>query len=137
METLYTAHASATGGRDGHARTDDGKVDVQLRLPKEMGGDGKGTNPEQLFASGYSACYLGALGFVARQEKVTMPKDASVAADVSIGKIEGGFGLGVVLTVTLPGIARDQAQMLVDKAHHVCPYSNATRGNIEVKTNIA
>jgi len=137
METLYTAHANATGGRDGHARTDDGKVDVQLRLPKEMGGDGKGTNPEQLFASGYSACYLGALGFVARQEKVTMPKDASVAADVSIGKIEGGFGLGVVLTVTLPGIARDQAQMLVDKAHHVCPYSNATRGNIEVKTNIA
>jgi Ohr subfamily peroxiredoxin len=135
MDAIYTAHASATGGRDGRAKTDDGKVDVTLRLPKEMGGDGQGTNPEQLFACGYSACFLGAVGFVAREEGVAMPKDASVAADVGIGKLERGFGLKVTLKISLPGVERDKAQKLVDRAHaEICPYSNATRGNIEVQT---
>jgi lipoyl-dependent peroxiredoxin len=136
MERLYTAHATATGGRDGRAKTDDGKVEVGLSRPKEMGGDGSGTNPEQLFACGYAACFLGAVGFVAQQQKVAMPKDASVSAAVGIGKIEGGFGLAVELEISLPGIEASQARELVEKAHRVCPYSNATRGNIEVKSTI-
>jgi Ohr subfamily peroxiredoxin len=137
-KVLYTAHASATGGREGHAASDDGKVDVKLSTPKEMGGSGgEGTNPEQLFAAGYSACFLGAVKFVASKTKTTIPADAKVSADVGIGQIPTGFGIQVVLTVSLPGVARDQAQSIVDQAHIVCPYSNATRGNIDVTVKVA
>lgn len=128
----YTAEATTTGGRDGHAKTSDGKVDLGLALPREMGGTGEGTNPEQLFACGYSACFLSALKFVAGKEKVAVPRDAAITARVGIGSTPTGFGLQVELRISLPGIARDEAQTLVDKAHTVCPYSNATRGNIDV-----
>ncbi len=134
---LYTAEAAATGGRDGRARTSDGKIDVRLTPPKEMGGTGEGTNPEQLFACGYSACFLGAIKFVAGKEKVAVPADASITGRVGIGPIPTGFGLQVELRISLPGMDREQAQALVDKAHVVCPYSNATRGNIEVKLTLA
>lgn len=138
MPILYTAHATSTGGRDGRGKTDDGKVDVQLSLPKEMGGDNKGTNPEQLFAIGYSACYLGAIRFVAGQDKVVITPDANVTAHVGVGPREdgGGFGLDVALDVTLPGLDRATAQDITTKAHVVCPYSHATKGNIKVTTNI-
>ncbi|MFA5120336.1 organic hydroperoxide resistance protein [Zavarzinia sp.] len=135
---LYTAHASATGGRDGSAATDDGRLSVKLSVPKELGGDsGPGTNPEQLFASGYSACFLSALKFVARAAKVALPDAAKVSAAVSIGPIPTGFGLAVSLTVSVPGVERAVAEELVQKAHVVCPYSNATRGNIEVSLTVA
>lgn len=140
MKVVYTAHAHATGGgRDGQARTDDGKVDVKLSVPKEMGGAGEGTNPEQLFASGYSACFLGALRFVAGKEKVTIPSDAKVAADVGIGPRDDGtgFGLEVALTITAPGVDKAVLEDLVQKAHVVCPYSHATRGNIPVSLTVA
>jgi Ohr subfamily peroxiredoxin len=139
IKAIYTAEATATGGRNGHSRTSDGVLDVDLSVPKDMGGPGKPgtTNPEQLFATGYSACYLGAVGFVARQEKITLSDDAAVTARVGIGQIPGGFGLEVALHVSLPGVDRAKAQELVDKAHTVCPYSNATRGNIKVTTTIA
>jgi len=136
MDAIYTAHASATGGREGHARTDDGKVDVTLAPPKELGGNGNGTNPEQLFAAGYSACFLGAVKFVARQEKLTVPDDAKVSAAIGIGKIEGGFLIKADLEVHIPGLTKAQVEDLVAKAHHVCPYSNATRGNIELTTTV-
>ncbi|MCA3554021.1 organic hydroperoxide resistance protein [Aestuariivirga sp.] len=138
MPIAYTAHATSTGGRDGHGRTDDGKLDVQLSLPKEMGGDNKGTNPEQLFAVGYSACYLGAIRFVAGNEKVTIAPDASVAAHVGVGPREDGrgFGLEVALDVHLPGLDKAQAEDITAKAHVVCPYSHATKGNIKVTTKI-
>lgn len=137
-KTLYTAHASATGGRDGHARSADGVLDLALSTPKELGGaGGPGTNPEQLFACGYAACFLGALKFVARAQNVAVPSDASVAAAVGIGPIPQGFGIEVALTVTLPGLAHDQAEKLVAAAHQVCPYSNATRNNIDVKLTVA
>lgn len=141
MEILYTAHAKATGGgrEDGHARTDDGKLDLDLSTPKEMGGSGgPGTNPEQLFASGYSACFLGALRAVAGKEKVELPKETSVAADVGFGKRDDGdgFGLRVGLTVTAPGLDNETVKSLMDKAHIVCPYSHATRGNIEVSLTV-
>jgi osmotically inducible protein OsmC len=132
---LYTAHAHTTGGRTGTSKTDDGRLSVTLDTPKAMGGnDGPGTNPEQLFAAGYSACFLGALKAVGRSEKVKIPDDATIDAAVSFGqRAEGpGFGLAVAMTVTLPGIDHGQAVALVQKAHQVCPYSNATRGNIEV-----
>ncbi|BBX04332.1 organic hydroperoxide resistance protein [Mycolicibacterium moriokaense] len=134
MKTLYTAEALATGeGRDGHGRTSDGKLDLDLAIPKEMGGSGNGTNPEQLFAVGYAACYHSALRLVGRQENADV-SDSSVGARVSIGQLEnGGFGLAVELEVTLPNLEHDVAQQLSDKAHQVCPYSNATRGNIDVK----
>ena len=133
-KVVYTAHASANGGRDGHGRSSDGRVDVVLMPPKEMGGTGEGVNPEQLFAVGYSACFLGAVKFVAGQEKVQVPADAKVDSAVSIGPIPKGFGIAVELKVSLPGIDRAVAQKLVDRAHNeVCPYSNATRGNIDVK----
>jgi len=128
----YTAHAHTTGGRDGRATTDDGLLDVRLAPPKEMGGKGDATNPEQLFAAGYSACFLGALKYVAGQKKVALPADAAIDASVSIGPIPTGFGLAVELAISLPGLERAAAQELVDAAHIVCPYSNATRGNIEV-----
>ena len=138
MPIAYTANATSTGGRDGHGRTDDGKLDVKLSLPKEMGGDGKGTNPEQLFAVGYSGCYLGAVRFVAGKEKVTVTPDASVTAHVGVGMREdgGGFGLEVTLDVHLPGVDKAVAEDIAAKAHVVCPYSHATRGNIKVTTRV-
>lgn len=138
MPIAYTAHATSTGGRDGRGKTDDGKLDLALSLPKEMGGDNKGTNPEQLFAIGYSACYLGAIRFVAGKEKVTITPDASVTAHVGVGPREdgGGFGLEVTLDVSLPGLSKAQAEDIANKSHVVCPYSHATKGNIKVTTNI-
>jgi len=134
---VYTAHASATGGRDGHARSSDGLVDVKLAVPKEMGGAGGGSNPEQLFASGYSACFLGAIRFVAGKEKLKIADDAKVEAAVGIGPIPTGFAIKVDLTVMLPGLDHAKAQEIVDAAHIVCPYSNATRGNVEVTITVA
>ncbi|RZI83228.1 MAG: organic hydroperoxide resistance protein [Rubrivivax sp.] len=135
-KVLYTAHATATGGRDGRAVTSDNLLDVSLALPKEMGGTGKGTNPEQLFAAGYSACFLGAMGFVAGQQKKPLPAGTNVQGDVSIGPIPTGFGIQVALNITLPGMAKEDAQKLVEAAHVVCPYSNATRNNIDVTLNV-
>jgi Ohr subfamily peroxiredoxin len=134
---VYTAHASATGGRDGRAVSSDGLVDVKLAVPKEMGGAGGGSNPEQLFASGYSACFLGAIRFVAGKEKLKIADDAKVEAAVGIGPIPTGFAIKVDLTVTLPGLDPAKAQEIVDAAHIVCPYSNATRGNVEVTITVA
>jgi Ohr subfamily peroxiredoxin len=140
---VYTAHAHTTGGRaDGRSKTDDGRLDVKIDTPKAMGGnDGPGTNPEQLFAAGYSACFLGAIKAVARNEKVKIPDDAQIDASVSFGENanEGaiGYNIAVELKVTIPGFDRAQAEDLVHKAHQVCPYSNATRGNVDVKLTIA
>ena len=135
---LYTAHAKATGGRDGSAASDDGRLKVKLSIPKELGGPGgEGTNPEQMFAAGYAACFIGALKFVAGRDKVAVPADASIESAVGIGQIPGGFGINVELKVSLPGVARDTAERLVGEAHKVCPYSNATRGNIDVKLIVA
>src|SRR5699024_694075 len=133
---VYIAEATATGGRDGRARTSDGKLDVRLTPPKEMGGTGEGSNPEQLFACGYSACFLGALQLVAGKEGIALPTDAAITGKVGIGPIPTGFGLQVELRIALPGLPPEQAQALVDKAHIVCPYSNATSGNIEVKLTL-
>jgi len=133
MNTLYTAEALTTGdGRNGHARTSDGKLDLELSIPKEMGGSGVGTNPEQLFAVGYAACFHSALRLIGRQEKADI-SDSAVGARVSIGNLDnGGFGLAVELEITLPHVEHAAAQQLTEKAHQVCPYSNATRGNIDV-----
>lgn len=131
-KVLYTAHASATGGRDGRATTSDGQLDAKLAVPKEMGGAGNGLNPEQLFAAGYSACFLGAIRFVAGQQKITVSPDAKIEGAVGIGQIPQGFGIQVDLKISLPGMEKDAAQKLVEAAHQVCPYSNATRGNIDV-----
>jgi Ohr subfamily peroxiredoxin len=136
-QVLYKAHATATGGRDGVAKSSDGLLDVKLAVPKEMGGAGGGVNPEQLFAAGYSACFIGALKFVAGMQKIPVPADASIDATVGIGKTPNGFGIEAQLVVKLPGVDRAVAQALVDKAHQVCPYSNATRGNIEVTITLA
>lgn len=130
---VYSATAKATGGRDGHATTSDEKLNVTLGVPKEMGGNGEGTNPEQLFAAGYSACFLGAVRFVGSKEKIMIPENASVTGTVGIGGIPTGFGIQAELKVSLPGIDPVVAQSLIDKANIVCPYSNATRGNIELK----
>lgn len=136
-KTLYVAHATATGGRDGRAVSSDQQLDVALATPRELGGaGGAGTNPEQLFAAGYAACFIGALKVVAAKEKVALPADTSIAADVGIGPIPNGFGIEVTLNVSVPGLARELAESLVQKAHVVCPYSNATRGNIDVTLNI-
>ncbi|WP_423193874.1 organic hydroperoxide resistance protein [Cupriavidus sp. H18C2] len=131
-KVLYTAHASATGGRDGRATTSDGQLDAKLAVPKEMGGAGNGLNPEQLFAAGYSACFLGAIRFVAGQQKITISPDAKIDGAVGIGQIPQGFGIQVELKISLPGMEKEAAQKLVEAAHQVCPYSNATRGNIDV-----
>ena len=133
MKTVYTAEALATGeGRDGKGRSSDGRLDLDLAIPKEMGGSGDGTNPEQLFAVGYAAFFHSALRLVGRQEKADVSNSA-VGARVSIGQLDtGGFGLAVELEVTLPNVDQDTARQLTAKAHEVCPYSNATRGNIEV-----
>jgi osmotically inducible protein OsmC len=133
ITALYTAHASATGGRDGRATSNDKQLDVKLSTPKELGGaGGEGTNPEQLFAAGYSACFLGALKFVANREKISIPSNVSVQGSVGIGTIPNGFGISVELKIDLPNMDKTQAQKLIDMAHIVCPYSNATRGNIAV-----
>lgn len=137
-KVLYRAQAQATGGRDGRAVSSDNALDVALATPRELGGaGGAGTNPEQLFAAGYSACFLGALKFVASKEKIALPAQTSVTGNVGIGQIPTGFGIEVELQITVPGIERDVVQGLVDKAHVVCPYSNATRGNIAVTLTIA
>lgn len=136
-KVLYTAKAHTTGGRDGRSVSDDGLLDVKLSPPKALGGAGGATNPEQLFAAGYSACYLSALKHVAGMKKVAVPADAAVDASVDIGPIAQGFGLAVQLVVHLPGLDRAVAQDLMDSAHQVCPYSNATRGNIEVGLRLA
>jgi Ohr subfamily peroxiredoxin len=133
-KVLYTAHAKAQGGRDGRAVSSDNVLDVKLATPKELGGaGGVGTNPEQLFAAGYSACFLGALKYVASQEKVALPAETTIDGSVGIGQIPTGFGIEVELKVTIPGLEQAAAEALVQKAHVVCPYSNATRGNIDVK----
>lgn len=137
IDVLYTATATAEGGRDGRVATDDGKLDVVVTPPKEMGGSGEGSNPEQLFAAGYSACFQGALGVVARQEKADIT-GSRVTAKVAIGKAGGGgFGLEVELSVSIPNVDATTAQQLVEAAHQVCPYSNATRGNIKVDLIVA
>ena len=130
---LYRAYAEATGGRDGRAISSDGVLDVSLTTPRELGGaGGEGTNPEQLFAAGYSTCFLGALKFVAARDKHNLPKDTSIEGIVGIGAIPNGFGIEVELRIDLPGLDRQEARAIIDKAHIVCPYSNATRGNIDV-----
>ncbi|MFJ3823347.1 organic hydroperoxide resistance protein [Streptomyces nodosus] len=132
MDALYTAVATATHGREGRAVSSDGKLDLQLAFPVEMGGDGQGTNPEQLFAAGYAACFASALGVVGRQAKVDV-SDAAVTGEVGIGKQGEGFALAVTLRVELPdSIDKATGRKLVEQAHQVCPYSNATRGNIPV-----
>lgn len=137
-KVLYAATATATGGRDGRATSADGVLDVQLSTPRELGGaGGPGTNPEQLFAAGYSACFLGALKFVAGQQKVALPAATTVTGKVGIGQIPTGFGIEAQLTIAAPGLDRSTLQALVDQAHIVCPYSNATRGNIDVALVIA
>ena len=133
MDTLYTAVATATHGREGRAVTSDGKLDLQLAIPVEMGGSGQGTNPEQLFAAGYAACFASALGLVGRSAKVDL-SEAAVTGEVGIGKQGEGFGLAVTLRVELPDTLDEATgRKLVDQAHQVCPYSNATRGNIPVE----
>lgn len=138
MQTLYTATVTATGGRDGRAVSSDNILDVKLATPKALGGaGGEATNPEQLFAAGYSACFIGALKFVAGQAKRALPADTSITAEVGIGQIPGGFGLDIDLRISLPGLEQADAQALVDAAHLVCPYSNATRGNVDVRLHVA
>ena len=137
-KVLYTAHATSTGGREGTTKSDDGALDVKLTTPKQLGGNGAfGTNPEQLFASGYSACFLGALKHVAGSQKISLPADTTISADVGIGPIPTGFSISVDMTVSIPGMERAAAEKLVEQAHVVCPYSNATRGNIDVNLKVA
>lgn len=135
-KVLYTAHATSTGGRDGKSVAADGHLDVKLDPPPAMGGKGEGTNPESLFAAGYSACFIGAMKAVARAQKLTVPPDIKIDASVSIGPISHGFGISADLKVHVPGMDRDAAEKLVEAAHQVCPYSNATRGNIEVTLSV-
>lgn len=140
MAILYTAQASATGGRSGRAVSDNGVLDVTLTTPKELGGDGAtGTNPEQMFAAGYSACFLGALKFVAAKEKVKIPDDARITTRVGIGPRDDGtgFGIEVAISADLPGIERELAERLVAAAHIVCPYSHAMRTSTEVPVSVA
>ena len=138
ITALYTATATATGGRDGRAVSSDGMLDVKLSTPRELGGQGgDGTNPEQLFAAGYSACFIGALKFVAGQQKQQLPADTSITGQAGIGQIPGGFGLEVQLNVSLPGLDQAVAEQLTEAAHQVCPYSNATRGNINVRLKVS
>ena len=136
-KVLYTAHATSTGGRTGTTKSDDGRLALNLSTPKELGGDsGPGTNPEQLFAAGYSACFIGAMKAVAAKMKIALPADVSITADVGIGPIPAGFGIQVALAITIPGFSRTDSEALVAAAHQVCPYSNATRGNIDVTLTI-
>jgi len=139
-KALYTAHATSTGGRTGSTESSDGKIKLQLSTPKELGGDsGPGTNPEQLFAAGYSACFIGAMKAVAAKQQIKLPADVSIKADVSIGPMSGkagAFGIAVSMAVSVPGMDKAAAESLVKAAHEVCPYSNATRGNIDVTFSI-
>jgi Ohr subfamily peroxiredoxin len=140
-KALYTAQATSTGGRTGSTESSDGKIKLQLSTPKELGGDsGPGTNPEQLFAAGYSACFIGAMKAVARMQKVALPAEVSIQADVSIGPMTGkpgAFGIAVAMVVSVPGMDKAATEALVKAAHEVCPYSNATRGNIDVALSVA
>ncbi len=133
-KVLYTARTHTTGGRDGAARSDDGRLEVQLSSP---GGSGGGTNPEQLFAAGYSACFIGAMKAVAARRKLALPQDLSVETEVDLGPTGEAFGIAVRMTIALPGMDPDAARDLIDAAHQVCPYSNATRGNIPVELALA
>ena len=136
-KVLYTASSTATGGREGRAVSSDKALDIQLSTPRELGGaGGPGTNPEQLFAAGYSACFIGALKVVAAREKVALPADTSITGHVGIGPVGQAFGIQAELQVSIPGMERGIAEDLVAKAHQVCPYSNATRGNIDVTLTI-
>ncbi len=140
-KTLYTARATSTGGRTGSTESSDGKIKLQLSTPKGLGGDdGPGTNPEQLFAAGYSACFIGAMKAVARNQKLALPGEVSIQADVSIGPMSGkagAFGIAVAMVVTVPGMDKAAVEALVKAAHEVCPYSNATRGNVDVALSVA
>jgi lipoyl-dependent peroxiredoxin len=133
---IYTARAHTTGGREGRSVSDDGLLNVKLAPPKELGGMGGATNPEQLFAAGYSACFMGAMKHVAGMKKIAVPADASINASIDIGPIPAGFGIAARLAISLPGMDRAVAQDLIDTAHQVCPYSNATRGNIDVELTL-
>ncbi len=137
---LYTAHATSTGGRSGSTESNDGALKLPLVTPKELGGaGGAGTNPEQLFAAGYSACFIGAMKAVAAREKIVLSPDVSIKADVAIGPMtgkEGAFGVSVAMAINVPGMDKAAAQKLVATAHEVCPYSNATRGNIDVTLSV-
>jgi lipoyl-dependent peroxiredoxin len=138
-KTIYTARAKATGGRTGTAKTADGQLDLRLDRPREMGGRGTGTNPEQLFAAGYAACFIGALKVVAGKQHIRVPEDVSIDSEVAFGPLADaveGFGIAVAMEIHLPGIERDVAEKLVHDAHQVCPYSNATRGNIDVTLSV-
>lgn len=136
-KVLYTATATATGGRTGSAESNDGRLKVSLSTPKELGGDsGPGTNPEQMFAAGYSACFIGAMKAVGPKMGVKVPNEVSITSEVGIGPIPAGFGIQVAMRISLPGVAREQAEALVAAAHQVCPYSNATRGNIDVTLTV-
>ena len=139
-KALYTAHATSTGGRTGSTESSDGRIRLQLSTPKDLGGDGgPGTNPEQLFAAGYSACFIGAMKAVAASRKVRLPAEVSIRAEVAIGPMTGkpgAFGIAVAMAVSVPGMERAEAEALVAAAHEVCPYSNATRGNIDVALSV-
>jgi Ohr subfamily peroxiredoxin len=135
-KVLYRAHAHVTGGRDGRATDPESNLDLRLAMPKELGGGGGGTNPEQLFAAGYSACFIGALRTVSARDKIALPKNVAIDGSVGIGRIPTGFGIEVELKISLPDMGRAEAQALIDKAHVACPYSNATRNNIDVKLTL-
>ena len=139
-KTVYTAHATSTGGRTGTTESSDSVIKLSLTTPKELGGPGgNGTNPEQLFAAGYSACFIGAMKAVAARQKISLPAEVSIKADVSIGPMtgkEGAFGIAVTMAISVPGMERAAAEKLVATAHEVCPYSNATRGNIDVALTV-
>ena len=136
-KVLYTARATSTGGRTGTSQTDDGSLKLTLSTPKELGGaGGPGNNPEQLFAAGYSACFIGAMKAVAARQKIALPSEVSITAEVGIGPIPAGFGLQVAMQVRVPGMDKAAAEALVAAAHQVCPYSNATRGNIDVSFTV-
>jgi Ohr subfamily peroxiredoxin len=139
-KAIYTATSTSTGGRTGSTKSSDGRVSLQLSTPEELGGDsGPGTNPEQLFASGYSACFIGAMKAVAARQKMSLPADVSITAEVAIGPMtgkEGAFSIAVTMKVSVPGMDRTAAEQLVATAHQVCPYSNATRGNIDVAISL-
>jgi len=138
QQRVYTGTATSTGGREGTAKSDDGKLDLALSTPKELGGaGGAGTNPEQMFAAGYSACFIGALKHIAASQSIKLADDIAVTGEVAIGPIEQGFAIAVKLTVDLKDMPKEQAEGLVATAHQVCPYSNATRGNIEVDISLA
>jgi len=139
VTVIYKTSATATGGRDGAAKSDDGSVDVKLVIPKELGGPGGvGANPEKLFAAGYSACFLGAMKAMSGKVGVAVPADTTVTAEIGFGpRAEGGYGITADLTITMPGVDKAEAEKLVHAAHEVCPYSNATRGNVDVGLTVA